>query len=274
MTTSMFIPVVLLSYFPHQEPRFLIPIIVPLVYLHSTNILAETDSFAIKIREKPSTKPRNLKTKHSSSYLFKMWILINTSLIIFYGFIHQAGVLPFSSYVSSELTLNSKDTFHIVTSHVYSIPQSFFIQPRRGTLYKSGTSTYTLSKRVYLYEKGSDSLESVLTKISALVMDKDGSKNHVYLVMPSSLRHHLKYLLSAEEHAHFGLRFIETFYPHLSIEAFPDVFRYCLNFFPSKECKEKHVLSPYKYITTIFGLFGLDLFVVDEISSLKLLNDV
>lgn len=273
MTTSMFIPVVLLSYFPHQEPRFLIPIIMPLVYLHSTNILAETDSFAIKIREKPSPRPRNMKTKHSNSYLFKMWILINTALIIFYGFIHQAGVLPASSFLSSELIWNSKDTFHIVTSHVYSIPESFFVQPKRGTLYKSGTSTYTLSKRVYLYEEGSDPLESVLTKISILVMDKR-PKHHVYLVIPSSLRSHLKYLLSTERYVYFGLRLIKTFYPHLSTEAVPDVFKYCLNFFPSEECNEKYTLSMYKYVTTIVGLFGLDLFVVDEISSLNLTNVV
>lgn len=58
---------ILLSFVPHQEFRFLLPIIVPLVYIFSFNI-------------------------YTSNKLLTSWLIINLVLFYFYSNIHQSGV--------------------------------------------------------------------------------------------------------------------------------------------------------------------------------------
>lgn len=67
MLLTILISTILLSFVPHQEFRFLLPIIVPLVYIYSFNIYA-------------------------SNKLFTIWLILNLILVYFYSTIHQAGV--------------------------------------------------------------------------------------------------------------------------------------------------------------------------------------
>lgn len=73
----------ILSCAPHQEPRFLLPSMVPLVFLYGRHIFGtgalETD--AIK---------RGSKLCHPS---LVVWIVFNVILYIFFGWLHQGGLL-------------------------------------------------------------------------------------------------------------------------------------------------------------------------------------
>lgn len=77
-----------LSCAPHQEPRFLLPSIVPLVYLHGRKVVG-TDSHPTK--------------KKQSNLILTVWIAFNLILYIFFGWLHQGGL------VSSLLHLPSSD---------------------------------------------------------------------------------------------------------------------------------------------------------------------
>ena len=65
---TFIIPLLGFSLIPHQEPRFLIPCVVPLCYLYANRLI-------------------------SRKYLFIVWIVVNIILMIFYAFIHQSGVI-------------------------------------------------------------------------------------------------------------------------------------------------------------------------------------
>jgi phosphatidylinositol glycan class Z len=68
MLLSVLTSTILLSFIPHQEFRFLMPLIVPLVYAFAYNIYA-------------------------SSRWLSIWLLSNLILIYFYSSVHQAGII-------------------------------------------------------------------------------------------------------------------------------------------------------------------------------------
>lgn len=85
---SFCVPLFLLSLIPHQEPRFLIPLIIPLSLL--------------------------LGSKNFKNYCFftYVWIMTNVLCLYFYGFIHQAGVYLSMQYISGQNNNNSIVIFY------------------------------------------------------------------------------------------------------------------------------------------------------------------
>lgn len=263
MALSFVTPLVSLSLFQHQEPRFLIPLIIPLIYLHGPTLLPEIQDVLVEAPKIQLVQPKN--KKHSYA-LLKVWFVVNTLLMIFYGFIHQGGVYYATEYISQNLRATPLTTeFHIVTSHLYSIPQSFLLQRPSSKLFKKGKSQYLISRRVFLYEEGSKELSLILKQLQITVeanhnkfKDKVG-RFKVYLLISSSLQDQLNYLIG-KQFLNFYL--VETFYPHLSIEAFPDFTSYCLNitaYFYKSNCT---VLSFGPYFLNIFKSIGLNLYEV------------
>ncbi|XP_018577536.1 GPI mannosyltransferase 4-like, partial [Anoplophora glabripennis] len=263
MTLSSITPIVLLSLFQHQEPRFLIPIIIPLVYLHGPSILPEVQDVLVEALKIRLVRPKN---KKPSYVLLKVWFIINTLLMIFYGFIHQGGVYRAVEYFSQDLRDTPLTTeFHIVTSHIYSIPESFLLQRPSSKLYKEGKSQYSISRRVFLYEEGSKEIRLILKQLQVIIEQNHNKfkgnvrKFKVYLLISSSLEDHFNYLMG-KQFLNFYL--VKTFYPHLSMEAFPDFSSYCLNIaahFYGKTCT---VLSFEQYFSKIFKSIGLNLYQV------------
>src|SRR5690606_30552845 len=70
-------PVSILSMKPHQEPRFLLPITIP--------ILIECSRSA----------------KLSSKFFKTVWLSFNLVLVVLFGILHQGGVVPAISSLSS-----------------------------------------------------------------------------------------------------------------------------------------------------------------------------
>ncbi|CAG9814967.1 unnamed protein product [Phaedon cochleariae] len=259
MTLSFLVPVILLSIFPHQEPRFLIPVLVPLVYLHATRVLPETDTSLVEA-PKVHIKGELKKTK-PSNVLFKLWLLINTLLVIFYGFLHQGGIYPATAYLSKELqSAPLKTEFHILTSHVYSLPESFFMQKSIGRLYSKGRIQYSVSRRVFLYEEGSKKVELILKKLQLILESRQknlSKKGKVYFLISSSLDDKLENL-SVGSKVRFYL--VERFTPHISTEAFPDMTAYCLDLFQSFYGSHCTGLTLVEYLKWLYNSFGLSLY--------------
>ncbi|CAK9002275.1 GPI mannosyltransferase 4 (GPI mannosyltransferase IV) (GPI-MT-IV), partial [Durusdinium trenchii] len=87
-----------LSLAPHQEPRFLMPLVVPV-----SVVLANTPS--------PSARWKNA---------FKvLWVVFNLAIGVFYGAVHQAGIIPALATVST-----SQDKICcVVTYETYMTPR-------------------------------------------------------------------------------------------------------------------------------------------------------
>lgn len=261
MTLSTAVPVALLSLFPHQEPRFLIPLIVPLVYLHGMTVLPEIDDSLVEVPKNKINGVRNLK--QSSCLFLKIWLFINSVLIIFYGFLHQGGVFQAASYLHQDLNANpSNVNYHIVTTYMYSLPESFLMQLPSNRVLTKGHKQYSVNRRVHLYEEGSKNLDNVSQKLVDILKNVDTSsgKDKVYLLISASLIEELEYFALKYK---LILELEKTFFPHLSLEAFPNIFRYCidaLNFYRNN-CD---VVSVSQYFWITVNMCKLNLYKISQ----------
>jgi len=95
-----------LSCAPHQEPRFLLPLVVPLVLLHG------------------DAMEKHPRFGHCIAYF---WIVFNISLLIFFGGMHQGAVIPSMvalPYVAAEGARSPKA---IIYYHTY-MPPTFLLR--------------------------------------------------------------------------------------------------------------------------------------------------
>ncbi|XP_050542046.1 GPI mannosyltransferase 4 isoform X2 [Daktulosphaira vitifoliae] len=191
MVINIIIPIILLSVFPHQEPRFLIPILLPVVFTASKFFCISNIKYL---------KP-----------LFGTWCIANAIGLLFYGHLHQAGVTPMISQLA--LDIRNSSNVHIIHGYTYSIPLGLFLVPQQqNKLYKS-------QNQIRLHDLGS-SLD--ITKITdSMLYIKENityGKTHkpdLYLVLSGSLSKKFEYVCHT-----LDLKFTKVlFFPHLSIES-------------------------------------------------------
>jgi phosphatidylinositol glycan class Z len=97
---------IILSLIPHQEMRFLLPMLVPLVLLGYKGIFGNESFFWLKVG----------------------WIAFNILFAVFLGLFHQGGVVPVLLNLSQSQEPGT--TQHIVFYHTYMPPQHLLaIQP-------------------------------------------------------------------------------------------------------------------------------------------------
>ncbi|BGP25863.1 phosphatidylinositol glycan, class Z [Rhodotorula toruloides] len=85
---SFLVPTSLLSLQPHQEPRFLVPLIVPLALLapYSTMFSSGTR-----------------RSRKSRKAFWALWLTHSTIFTILFGYVHQGGLLPALFALNSQL---------------------------------------------------------------------------------------------------------------------------------------------------------------------------
>lgn len=236
MTSAIFVPVLLLSVFNHQEPRFLIPVTVPLVILHAPKLIIGVNLNSY-LRDSQWSFFRKLSgfinLRISGRFILKIWFSFNIIFTLFFGFIHQAGVVQLADYFSKHHRMQPSPTqIHLVTSHIYNIPESLLILPHSSMLYTNQHSgqKYKIPRRFFLHEYGSISLEELFKKTKRLldiaeVRAKTKKKNYeIFVAIPSSKAFELNQIFHENQET-FVFKEERVFYPHLSTEAFPDFHR-------------------------------------------------
>jgi len=271
MTSSFIIPVLVLSLFPHQEARFLIPVTLPIIFLHSQRIRHISG-----IEQKCNKNGTIFKGKFSQgsrgSLLLTLWYFINIILTIFFGFLHQGGMYALSTHLAGELQVKSQlTTLHLVTSHTYSLPL-FFLQLRNSkrSLFSRQTGRrYRLARQFYSYEMGSAPLEDVHMKLQTLLEVCELKKHEkrldylLYLALPASLVDQF-HVTTPNSTLAFEYSVEKVFYPHVSTEALPDVFHLlsheCMNYDTQTYCETENIYtSPLKFLSRFMQQFGLTL---------------
>lgn len=113
MLMSALTSTILMSFIPHQEFRFLLPLIVPLAYV-----------FAFRI--------------YASNKLLSIWLILNLILIYFYSSVHQSAVIRscmdlnpiLKSYLREERDLLQVNVVayrcYMVPSYLWNIPKHDF----------------------------------------------------------------------------------------------------------------------------------------------------
>lgn len=233
MMSAVFVPVVFLSYFNHQEPRFLIPITLPMIMLQAPKLITGININS-HLRESQWRVIKYVGNRFdwsiSGRFVLKVWFMINLIFSIFFGFIHQAGVVQLADHFSKHHQMLPTSTHvHLITSHVYNIPESLLILPHSSMLYtnhKSGQK-YKIARRFFIHEYGSLSLNETFKKMKRIldvseVRARVKKINYeIFVALPSSKAFELNQIFHQHESI---LTFKEerVFYPHLSVEAFPD----------------------------------------------------
>lgn len=295
MNAAIFVPVGFLSLINHQEPRFIIPIILPIILLHSPKFITgfvTSNPFGTN-RIGQFIYNHFLCTKQSADRILKCWYAINIALTLFYGFIHQGGVIQLSQYLSENAVnyrtnhrsdLNSN--VYLVTSHLYNIPTSLLFIPSSKTLLTNPDNgqKYTRKKQFFLYEYGSLPLNELQHKLKIILdvnemrLQQDKRNYKLYLAIPSSLTEELSIALFNSNHTMIKYQRIKMFYPHLSTEALPNLFlkhfteirtdvfnldRTCSYFENRKQIEPYSIEAALRQLSSFVHQFGLVLYRVE-----------
>lgn len=189
-----------LSVIPHQEPRFLIPLIVPLVIMNAHKLRWRLGSW----------RP-----------LLGLWYLFNVLMVIFYGFIHQGGVLPTISFIANQKFQPGTQEANFVFSHTYMPPQFLLLQPKS---YSPNSRIIRHDDvRIRFHDLAGASMESLSEKLVTLGSRSDFlSKQKAienFVVLPSHLIRQL--MVESQDRLKFDPIFKVS--PHLSMESPPSL---------------------------------------------------
>ena len=113
---SLFTAVLLLSYFKHQEPRFLVPIISPMCLVSSWLLMNQ---------------------KHVLKPFLSMWIIFNTVTVTWFGFVHQGGIIPSLSHLNNKIQQRIQipcSKFQILFWYTYMAPSHLLAFPKEATV--------------------------------------------------------------------------------------------------------------------------------------------
>ncbi|XP_050435605.1 GPI mannosyltransferase 4 [Adelges cooleyi] len=193
MVANVIIPLALLSLFPHQEPRFLLPLLLPIVF-------TTANYFSIN-------SIKNLKP------LFFTWCLANVFGFLFYGHLHQAGVTPMISQLATDIK-HSSNTL-LIHSHVYTVPVGLLLVPEPAKKF----SRIRGERRVSVHDLGSSLdvhtiVHTVMNTTEHLTI-MGNPKLKIYLALTGALHKSFEDLCDRSD-----IKFTKKlFFPHVSVES-------------------------------------------------------
>ena len=189
----IFLPVAIFSIFPHQEPRFLIPLLPPIII------------FTV------------ISTKSLPRIFIIVFIIFNIALAILFGILHQGGLLPClfklqTAYNNDQINKHSDGdqinkhsniSYEFVFAHTYMPPKFPLL------IHNSNINILDL--------KGCDEATLVSSMLKKLNYFKDHNQENyrLFLITPATFYNDLP------ENTSLSYSLIESFCPHLSFEDLP-----------------------------------------------------
>lgn len=249
MTAAVVVPVLCLSFINHQEARFLIPILLPVILLHGPKLqsgfctdnpfVRDTDEGVSFISRFGTYLYATFLSPRTAKKFLKLWYLLNVVLTIFFGFLHQGGVVQVAQHFNRNVlpTLPHDVTVHLVTSHMYNLPLSLLFMPNSKRMYTNPNTghKYMKEKNFILHEHGGMNMTDLYRRLK-LLMDineyrmrtaVDSSKRmrkyRIYLAIPASLSGQLNEAFYRSNTTIMRYQQVRVLYPHLSTEAWPNL---------------------------------------------------
>lgn len=180
------IPVCGLSIFPHQEPRFLIPLLLPIVLVNGPRI-------------------------YKSNILFTLWVLGNFGTGFFYGVLHQGGIAPCLFHLS-KIVPETSNQIELIFFRTY-LPPRYLMQLDRS------------DTRVKITDVGEKELEDLVSIVQS-TLKSTSPKTDVYTIIPGSISssvNFMKQIRGTSDNKKFVLSRAQYFFPHLCTEDLPNI---------------------------------------------------
>ena len=178
-------PLAILSLVPHQEPRFLLPLLFPLVLLYGSKVF-------------------------NSRCLLTTWLLFNLILTGFYGYVHQAGVTSSMFVIKPELSKSTAQNINIIYTTTYLPPQHLLgLTNENQSKFNSKINFYDLSEAKFP--------EELLKTLNTIKSSSRSSSHQTYLIAPSTLS---KKLSQLEKTLQIKLNLFRQLFPTFDFENF------------------------------------------------------
>lgn len=277
MVASFAVPIALLSIFPHQEPRFIIPVLLPLVYLFSHVIESYLYDVNIIVDDKGEVESIKIKNKtqlENKSWVKTIWYSSNIFLAIFYGYVHQGGIVPLTSHLYKELRSKPELTHvYFLSSHSYSLPTGLLHLRNTKKTYSSSLGfKYKLKKDFYMNELGSIDAKSMNKQILKTLKSCEKKFKikkipyRIYYALPYSFYDEFVNYAVKNESQLYTISSVKEFYPHISTEKLPSLnFSWeCLNLIGLKKCTFSFLENISDKITFFFNQFSLILLQIES----------
>lgn len=180
LLSSFIVPVFVLSAIPHQEPRFLLPTLIPLVILHSDDVYLLSSK----------------KVKAKKHFFFLMWHVWNIFCVIFFGFLHQGGVTKTMMRVHEHIIQQPPHAnMHVVFSNMYT-PPTFLLMRRINVIAVTDEGRrYRIAKSVFTYDVGgsrsAEGLHDMAAQIYQEALKNSTRGAEVLICLPASLSEEL-----------------------------------------------------------------------------------
>ncbi|XP_068210236.1 GPI mannosyltransferase 4 [Palaemon carinicauda] len=205
---SFIMPVIFLSTFPHQEPRFLLPTLLPLVILHSDNIQLYSKT----------------RRKYTGNVPFFMWHVWNIFCVVIFGFLHQGGVTKTMISVYEHIGQRPpENNVHVIFSNMYSPPTFLLMRRMKVVATTEDGRRYRRAKSVFTYDAGgSKPVEFLYDFTGSVYLEaraNSTTKADVIICLPASLTDEL---IDAKPE-NVSLHRIERIPGHLTLENPPNL---------------------------------------------------
>lgn len=276
MTCTFIVPITLLSLFPHQEPRFIIPVLLPLVFLYAPELSQVPSLDIVRSRFDSSSESDSydsFEPKSRKSRKLVLWYVSNLLLASFYALAHQGGVFPLASHIASELQAKPHLTHvHLYTSYSYSLPTALLQLRNTRRVYRSSSNhKYKLTQDFHLYEQGSKPLPQVFDSIARRIRDCEEKfvvkriPYRLYYALPASAIAEFTGLLQNNRSHLFRFHVVKTFYPHISVERLPSLLDGLIYFliYQPRDGIFSNFIEAVKHIGEYVEQFGLLLLKIE-----------
>jgi GPI mannosyltransferase 4 len=215
-----------LSAFPHQEPRFLIPLLLPICLMYAYKVFGK---------------------KSQRSYLF-LWAFGNIFCGLFFGVLHQGGVVRALGDMQRQRLSDTENSL-VVFWHTYMPPTHLLLIPARTE--ESGTRGRCPGSFFEVHDFAGRPFEDV-AQFARLVHDShvlcEGKPPlRITLVAPGSLHSDMTCTTCG-----FRVELVSSYWPHLSTEDLPRVSDlFCYKPSGGSSCDTSHAIQRLVVATSL-----------------------
>ncbi|KAK3873066.1 hypothetical protein Pcinc_021900 [Petrolisthes cinctipes] len=207
LLASFIVPVLILSVVPHQEPRFLLPTLPPLVLIHADSVVI--------------LSARRIKATQHLAFL--TWHVWNILCVVFFGFLHQGGVTKTMLQVHQHsLQMPPHTNTHVIFSRLYS-PPTYLLAQQLGVVAETEGHKYLMTRSIFAYDAGGrqpvESLHQLAAKIHYQALSNSSRGAEVVVCLPASVSGEL----FSTQPAQIKLRLLHRIRGHLTLEDPPDL---------------------------------------------------